>query len=158
MNLAYCMDCMDALRQMPDKYFDLAVVDPPYGLPKDSTNGAGKLKDRALNRGNISVWDTPPDDEYFEELFRVSKNQIIWGVITSPCRRVDALLSGTNYSPLKILAAVSMRGQVLTSRQSCLLLIIERAEKSTQHRNRLNCIHTYLISLQSPAIRYSTLI
>ena len=89
MNQAYCMDCMEAMRQMPDKYFDLAVVDPPYGLPKDSSNGRGKLKERAFNCGNISRWDTPPSSEYFSELFRVSKNQVIWGgnyFSLPPCR------------------------------------------------------------------------
>ncbi len=89
MNLAYCMDCMTAMKQMPDKYFDLAVVDPPYGLSKSSSNGRGKLKNRTFNRGNISRWDTPPSAEYFVELFRVSKNQIIWGgnyFSLPPCR------------------------------------------------------------------------
>ena len=44
MNIAYNMDCLAAMSEMPDKAFDLAVVDPPYGLPKDSSNGRGKLK------------------------------------------------------------------------------------------------------------------
>lgn len=85
----YNMDCMEAMRQMPDKCFDLAVVDPPYGLPKDSSNGRGKLKNRAFNRGNISTWDEAPKMEYFGELFRVSKNQIIFGgnyFALPPCR------------------------------------------------------------------------
>ena len=51
----------------------------PYGLPKDSSNGRGKLKSRAFNQGHISRWDIAPGKEYFDELFRVSKNQIIWG-------------------------------------------------------------------------------
>lgn len=75
----YNMDCMDYMKSVPDKFFDLAVVDPPYGLNKKSTHGRGKLKDRCLNRGNIQKWDVRPSQEYFEELFRVSKNQIIWG-------------------------------------------------------------------------------
>lgn len=73
------MDCMEYMKDIPDKFFDLAVVDPPYGLDKSSTHGRGKLKDRCLNRGNIQKWDHKPDKEYFDELFRVSKNQIIWG-------------------------------------------------------------------------------
>ena len=89
MNAAYNMDCMEAMRSMPDKAFDLAVVDPPYGLPRDSSNDRGKLKSRIFNQGNISRWDKPPIKEYFDELFRVSKNQIIWGgnyFDLSPCR------------------------------------------------------------------------
>lgn len=79
MNLAYCIDCMTALKHIPDKYFDLAVVDPPYGLPKSSSRGSGKLKSRIFHTGDIKRWDKAPDKEYFSELFRVSKNQIIWG-------------------------------------------------------------------------------
>lgn len=71
-------DCMDYMKDIPDKYFDIAIVDPPYGLPKDSSNGRGKLKNRIFN-GNIEHWDVAPDKSYFDELFRVSKNQIIWG-------------------------------------------------------------------------------
>lgn len=71
-------DCMDYMKDIPDKYFDLAIVDPPYGLPKDSSHARGKLKNRIFN-GNIEHWDKAPDKSYFDELFRVSKNQIIWG-------------------------------------------------------------------------------
>ncbi len=78
-SVAYNMDCMDYMKSVPDKFFDLAVVDPPYGLDKKSTHGRGKLKDRCLNRGNIQRWDIRPSQEYFNELFRVSKNQVIWG-------------------------------------------------------------------------------
>ena len=103
----YNMDCMDYMRSMPDKFFELAVVDPPYGinapnmtmgtnmnrkhggyngesvaqrLKKGRLNqGAGKLKNRALNTMPCD-WDfNPPGKEYFDELFRVSKNQVIWG-------------------------------------------------------------------------------
>lgn len=80
----YNMDCMVGMKEFPDKYFDLAVVDPQYGilrkLRKGRLNqGAGKLKNRALNTMDCS-WDNErPKPEYFEELFRVSKNQIIFG-------------------------------------------------------------------------------
>jgi site-specific DNA-methyltransferase (adenine-specific) len=70
---------MEYMKSISDKFFDLAIVDPPYGLDKKSTHGRGKLKNRCLNSGNIQRWDTRPSKEYFEELFRVSKNQIIWG-------------------------------------------------------------------------------
>lgn len=73
------MDCMEYMKSISDKFFDLAIVDPPYGIDKKSTHGRGKLKNRCLNSGNIQRWDTRPSKEYFEELFRVSKNQIIWG-------------------------------------------------------------------------------
>lgn len=77
MNIAYNIDCMEYMRTLPDKAFDLAVVDPPYGLPKDSSNGRGKLSQRVFNAGHISDWDIKPTVEYFAELQRVSLNQII---------------------------------------------------------------------------------
>lgn len=75
----YNIDCMELMRQLPDKIFDLAIADPPYGLDKKSTQGAGKLKNRVLNEGNIKRWDNAPGKEFFNELRRISKHQIIWG-------------------------------------------------------------------------------
>ena len=69
----YLGDCMDAMREFPDKFFDLAIVDPPYGIEIESS---GTYFKRFQSKG----WDaTPPDENYFHELRRVSKNQIIWG-------------------------------------------------------------------------------
>lgn len=140
MNVAYNMDCMEGMKQYPDKYFDLAVVDPPYGdaLANESGGsgtgseggststrlrfhgGSKNPNDRwnkclrplaqqlpqersGVNRANwhgknkyhlgvqdggnlgdkeckkIISWDVAPGAEYFEELFRISRNQIIWG-------------------------------------------------------------------------------
>ncbi len=74
MNEAYNMDCMEYMKSLPDKAFDLSVVDPPYGI--DITQ-SGRLK---KYNANGRKWDEePPNEEYFKELFRVSKNQIIWG-------------------------------------------------------------------------------
>jgi site-specific DNA-methyltransferase (adenine-specific) len=79
----YEMDCIQGMKEYPDKYFDLAIVDPPYGI------GADKEKYTPLNKtwnGKKKVgytskdWDKEiPSDEYFSELMRVSKNQIVWG-------------------------------------------------------------------------------
>ena len=74
-----CQDCMEYMRGLEDGAFDLAIVDPPYGMPKDSTHGRGKLKNRILNTGHIEKWDIAPSKEYFDELRRVCKHQIIWG-------------------------------------------------------------------------------
>lgn len=78
-SIIYNMDCLEFMRSLPDKHFDLCIADPPYGLDKKSTHGRGKLKNRCLNRGNIQKWDVRPDQTYFDEIFRISKNQIIWG-------------------------------------------------------------------------------
>ena len=74
-NIVYNMDCMVGLREYPDNYFDLAVVDPPYGI-----NKAFKTTSRISAYGDVHVAnDLKPEKEYFGELMRVSKNQIIWG-------------------------------------------------------------------------------
>lgn len=70
----YNMDCMDAMREFPDGYFDLAVVDPPY---KEETIGLSAGFNR--NHFNYEILKKPPTKEYIKELFRVSKNQIMWG-------------------------------------------------------------------------------
>ena len=75
----YNTDCVEFMKTFPDKYFNLSIVDPPYGLESKSSTGSGKLKERAFNVGNIKEWDNAPTEEYFKELFRVSRNQIIWG-------------------------------------------------------------------------------
>lgn len=80
----YLRDCMEAMAEFPDKFFDLAVVDPPYGLDLANMNmGIGKSKkaSKIQNRKwQAKDWDkNAPKAEYFNELFRVSKNQIIWG-------------------------------------------------------------------------------
>ena len=67
--MIYNQDCMKAMKEMSDNQFDLAIVDPPYGI---------NVKTRVFNDGKN--WDNNiPSIEYFEHLFRISKNQIIWG-------------------------------------------------------------------------------
>lgn len=103
----FLMDCIQGMKNYPDNFFDLAIVDPPYGInatkmqmgsapnrneagqyPGTSTavkvkgrlnSGGGKLKNRKLNQSQIDWDNETPTKEYFDELFRVSKNQIIWG-------------------------------------------------------------------------------
>jgi len=82
LNRLYNMDCMEGMAQFPDKYFDLAIVDPPYGIQTEHAFvGAGKLKNRTLNINgkDVGKWDVAPSSKYFAELFRTSKNSIIWG-------------------------------------------------------------------------------
>lgn len=68
-------DNMDLMSRYPDKYFDLAIVDPPYGIGYSGIDGQKTIK-----YDNKKQWDNEtPTQEYFDELFRVSKNQIIWG-------------------------------------------------------------------------------
>jgi site-specific DNA-methyltransferase (adenine-specific) len=74
----YLMDCIEGMKHYPDKWFDLAIVDPPYGIGADKKNAHSSIRDND-NYKNAD-WDKQiPTLEYFTELFRVSKNQIIWG-------------------------------------------------------------------------------
>jgi len=77
MNVVHLCDCMEFMRSVPDKYYELAIVDPPYGLDAGNmTGGAGKNKQ--WDKGKD--WDKQiPSDLYFHELQRISQNQIIWG-------------------------------------------------------------------------------
>jgi len=79
----YNADCMDLLRQTPNKYYDLCIVDPPYGLGKRLAHGSKEKKNsqsKFTEEFYSKNWDNEiPSKEYFDELIRVSKNQIIWG-------------------------------------------------------------------------------
>lgn len=76
----YLMDCMDYMRTIPDKYFDLAVVDPPYGIGEDGKKNHSRSVLAKSRLYTPKSWDKePPSKEYFTQLFRVSKNQIVFG-------------------------------------------------------------------------------
>lgn len=97
LNKLYNMDCMEGMRQFPDKYFDLAIVDVPYGIGAADYERGGKRPGNA--RAASSTYTRkdrdkePPPADYFTELMRVSKNQIVWGAnhfisripIDTPC-------------------------------------------------------------------------
>ena len=74
----YNQDCLEAMKEMSDNQFDLAIVDPPYGLERLKKINKGdkihNIKDKGKNYNN-----TKPTKDYWNELFRISKNQIVWG-------------------------------------------------------------------------------
>ena len=73
-------DNMLLMARYPDNYFDLAIVDPPYGLGNRLSNGGGKRKDDPSRLLYVDKeWDVLPNTEYWNELFRVSKNQVVFG-------------------------------------------------------------------------------
>lgn len=77
----YNTDCMDGMKEFPDKYFDIAVVDPPYFSGPEKRGFYGRrINPIGVQRvyQKSAEW-TIPDKAYFDELFRVSKNQIVWG-------------------------------------------------------------------------------
>jgi site-specific DNA-methyltransferase (adenine-specific) len=77
---ATCEDCMALMARYPDKHFDLAIVDPPYGIGEDGAKNHSRDRLARATRYAPKSWDkSPPPMEYFAELRRVSRNQIIWG-------------------------------------------------------------------------------
>jgi site-specific DNA-methyltransferase (adenine-specific) len=77
----YNVDCVEFMKSKPDNYYDLAIVDPPYGIGRDFQTST-ICKNPKHNRKSFDKknWDSAiPDKQYFEQLFRISKNQIIWG-------------------------------------------------------------------------------
>ena len=73
-------DCMEYMATLKDKEFDLAVVDPPYGIGEDGKSNHSRGGKAKPTKFTPKDWDKlPPSQEYFEELMRVSKRQIIWG-------------------------------------------------------------------------------
>ncbi len=119
------IDCMELMQEYPDKHFELAIVVPPYGI------GASKMQ---MGTGKNKQWDkskswdsSTPNSEYFKELFRVSKNQIIWGGnyfnlplvkswivwdkgIYGDCSFADAELAWSNYDRVLRIAQVRYKG------------------------------------------------
>lgn len=89
-----CEDNMVMMARYPDKFFDLAIVDPPYGIREDGHRANNRSKLAKSKNYHKALWDqSAPGKEYFIELKRVSKNQIIWGAnhfiencaFNSPC-------------------------------------------------------------------------
>jgi len=88
LSTVYLMDCIEGMKQFPDKIFDLAVVDPPYGIERfkkcseadvsrATTTKSRRIAERFQRMETVN--NDKPSDEYWSELFRVSKNQIVWG-------------------------------------------------------------------------------
>jgi site-specific DNA-methyltransferase (adenine-specific) len=76
----YLMDNMELMAQIDENYYSLSIVDPPYGIGEDGKKNHSRSKQAKAKEYTPKNWDNePPTAEYFTELFRVSKNQIIWG-------------------------------------------------------------------------------
>lgn len=78
MNEVYLMDCMELMRGYPDNYFSLCIADPPYGIGHSLLSGQKRGSKFVRDIRHVD-WDVLPSDEVILEMFRVSKNQIIWG-------------------------------------------------------------------------------
>jgi site-specific DNA-methyltransferase (adenine-specific) len=78
--MIYNQDCLEAMKEMSDNQFDLAIVDPPYGIDIAKTGKVGADKKAKVRDYGAKEWDSkPPDKDFFIQLKRISKNQIIFG-------------------------------------------------------------------------------
>ena len=170
MNEAYNVDCMEYMKTLPDNAFDLAVVDPPYGgvtqggYMKNKMSGNGKA---SYHDYHLALWQfSKPGKEYFNELFRVAKNQIIWGGTIT--RRFSLIRKGGSYgtrkSPTKsVLHPLNWRGRRLTDRHEyfgsygtvCFRVIQStKNRKYTQRRNRSRYTAGFSKNMRNRATRY----
>lgn len=182
------MDCMEYMRNIPDKFFELAVVDPPYGINapnmsmgsnmnrrhggyngesiaqrlkrKRFNQGAGKLKNRALNTMQCD-WDChPPSKEYFEELFRISRNQVIWGGNYFLYHLHAGYCVGIKCSLGRIFPSLNLLGLLLIVRHLSFIYQIQaetiKNQKSILHRNLSNFINGFLKNLLNLVTKYWT--
>lgn len=101
-NIVHLGDCMDGMKNFPNKYFELAIVDPPYGIREDGLKNHTRSNLTKATLYTPKKWDrSTPEKSYFDELIRVSKNQIIWGANhflgwVSPCWIVWDKVNGDN--------------------------------------------------------------
>ena len=78
-NHIYNCDCMEGMAEMPDNYISLCIVDPPYGITRYQQKSHFGDRVTMTAHDKINDWNVKPSVEYFDELFRISKYQIIWG-------------------------------------------------------------------------------
>lgn len=118
----YNQDCLEAMREMPDNFFELALVDPPYGIGESGKGNSSRsnLATAADYKPYAGEDKEPPSPKYFSELLRVSRNQIIWGAnhfisripLDSPSWVVWNKLNGSNDFADCELAWTSFKGTV----------------------------------------------
>lgn len=114
-------DCMDYMQSLPDNAFDLAVVDPPYSKAGGNVGRTGGTW-AAKYGTSIRNWDIAPSEEYFKELFRVSRNQIIWGgnyFNLPPTRCFLIWRKLCLFRRISLWQWLNMRGLRLTATQKC---------------------------------------
>ena len=130
-SVALNIDCMEYMATLPDKAFELSIIDPPYGIERFKRGfGSTRFKNHKGVAKNGIEWDIAPDKSFFDELFRVSKNQIIYGI------SIRQLITLHQQSMLGL-------AQVLKNQQKCLgtaytNITLER-ENITQPKSQWLC-------------------
>lgn len=179
LNKCYNMDCVLGMKEFPDGYFDLAVVDPPYGgagnefKRADESRFGGRF-DKYKNDTKVARtggkwaakfgkeivgWDNAPDQSYFDELFRVSKNQIIWGgnYFALPPNRCFLCGERRTFQTSSPWRCANMRGAVSMTTQKCLITQAQGFKGGfTQRRNPLLCTIGFLRTMRAKATRSLT--
>lgn len=131
----YNMDCMDGMREFPCGYFDLAIVDPPYGIGKQRiSQGGGVLRQRAMNQFDTS-WDTaPPPKNILRNCFALARTKSSAEETTLIFRRLVGLLCGLKNNPLITFLRPSTFGHRLTFQAKCLSSAPEQKERRSKKR------------------------
>lgn len=133
------MDCMEYMAGFQDGYFDLAVVDPPYGETCSLSGGKAAKNGFSSHWGKITDdgnWNISPGAEYFEELFRVSTNQIIWGANHYPHRLHPS--SGWIFWDKGQRDFSFSDGELAFSSFGCRLRVVEISRASLQKESRFH--------------------
>ena len=113
------IDCMVKMAEYPDKYFDLAIVDPPYGIKRDKGFGGFGGFGKPIERKKYKGWgdEQTPTKDYFDKLITVSKNVIIWGggnFLQTNYHNQDIGSFGTKSIPCQHLGTANLHTQILT--------------------------------------------
>ena len=148
---------MEYMKAVPDKYFDLAVVDPPYGIEKGF-----QANSRIREYGQMeTVNDRKPTAEYFEQLFRVSKNQIIWGYnhLSDMLPFTKEFIFWYKHNPVVSYSDGELAWTSFKKQQNVLiirflvLLELTLMVVFTRHKNLLHSTHGFSVDTQSQEIK-----
>ena len=126
LNRLYNLDSENAIKMIPDKYFELAIIDPPYGIKaseyKRSGQQHGKAKTASKAYGSKD-WDKkPPGDEYFKDLFRISKTRLFSGrtILSAGSLMIPHVgLCGIRKTETMIMQIVNLHGRVSKNPSGC---------------------------------------
>lgn len=156
-------DCLDIFKQLPDKCIDLVLTDPPYGIGNKFTSEYG-LQERKSKRGSFSWNDKIPEKEVFDEIIRVSKNQIIFGgnYFTEYLKPTKSWLVWDKIGQYDLknpfsdceLAWTSFSCTTKNTLLSTWVLLPEKKKKVkefTQHKSRFNCSRLFCRIFQNQA-------
>ena len=153
-------DCIEGMARYPDKYFDLAVVDPPYGI-----ENAFSASSRIRKYGQMkTVNEEKPQLGYFEELFRVSKNQIVWGYnhLSNILPTTKEFIFWYKHQPVASYSDGELAWTSFKKTAKCFdyPFLAESGQTKTaefiQRKSRLRCTHGYSKTTPNREIKFLT--